>query len=182
MKLLKRILAGLAVLIVLLLVVALFVKKEYTVQREVTINKPKQEVFSYIKYLRNQDKFSKWASMDPAMRKEYRGTDGTVGFVSGWESDKDDVGKGEQTIKRIEEGNAVDFDLHFIEPFEGRADARMTTQSLDENQTKVTWSFHSKMPYPMNVMILFMDMDTMIGEDLQVGLNNLKTRMEKNEL
>jgi hypothetical protein len=36
--------------------------------------------------------------MDPDMKKTYRGTDGTVGFVSEWESNKKDVGTGEQEI------------------------------------------------------------------------------------
>lgn len=35
------------------------------------------------------------------------------------------------------------------------------------------------MSYPFNVMRLFMNMDKMIGEDLQTGLNNLKAQLEK---
>ena len=42
MKILKNILIAIAGLIVLLLVVALFAKKEYAVVREITIGKPKQ--------------------------------------------------------------------------------------------------------------------------------------------
>ncbi|WP_254500404.1 hypothetical protein, partial [Salmonella enterica] len=70
-------------------------------EREITINKSRQEVYDYIKYLKNQNNFSKWAKMDPAMKTEFRGTDGTVGFVSAWESAKKDVGKGEQEIKNL---------------------------------------------------------------------------------
>jgi hypothetical protein len=35
------------------------------------------------------------------------------------------------------------------------------------------------MAYPMNLMLLFMDMETMLGDQLQQGLNNLKGAMEK---
>jgi hypothetical protein len=35
------------------------------------------------------------------------------------------------------------------------------------------------MPYPMNLMLLFMDMDGMLGKDLQQGLDNLKGVLEK---
>jgi hypothetical protein len=163
----------------LALIVAAFTKKDYSVSREIVINKPKQEVFSYIKLLKNQDNYSKWATMDVNMKKEFRGTDGTVGFVSAWDSQKDEVGKGEQTIKKITEGESVEMDLHFIKPFEGLAVAALTTTEAGTNQTKVVWSFKSKMNYPMNLMLLFMDMEKMIGDDLAVGLTNLKQLQEK---
>src|SRR5690348_10023775 len=98
MKIVKKILLGIVAIIVLLLIIAIFLKKEYTVERSITINKPKQQIFDYVKLLKNQDNFSAWAKLDPNMKKEYHGTDGTVGFVSAWDSDKKDVGKGEQEI------------------------------------------------------------------------------------
>ena len=179
MRILKNFLIALAVLIAIPLIVALFVKKDYAVEREITINKPKQEVFNYIKLLKNQDNYSKWATMDPNMKKSYRGTDGTVGFVSAWESKIDSVGVGEQEIKKIVEGERVDFELRFIKPFEATEPAFMTTEAISENQTKVKWGFSGHMNYPMNLMMLFMDFEKMIGDDLQTGLNNLKTVLEK---
>lgn len=157
---------------------ALFVKKEYAVEKEIVINQPKAEVFEYIKHLKNQDNFSKWATMDPDMKKTYRGTDGTVGFVSAWESQDDEVGVGEQEIKTITEGDRIDFELRFIKPFESTESAYMTTETLDENQTLVKWGFNGHMDYPMNLMLVFMDIEKMIGDDLQTGLNNLKTKLE----
>jgi hypothetical protein len=35
------------------------------------------------------------------------------------------------------------------------------------------------MPYPMNLMLPFMNMEQMLGKDLQDGLNNLKVVLEK---
>tara|TARA_R100000935_G_C2797148_1_gene148707 strand:- start:315 stop:848 length:534 start_codon:yes stop_codon:yes gene_type:complete len=174
----KKILIILLVLIAIPLVVALFLPKDYSVEREIIINKPKQEVFEYVKYLKNQDNYSKWASMDPNMKKTYKGTDGTVGFVSAWESENDDVGSGEQEILKIEEGERIDFELRFIEPFESTSPAFMTTESVAENQTKVTWGFSGHMNYPMNLMMLFMDFEKMIGDDLESGLSNLKSELE----
>jgi hypothetical protein len=34
------------------------------------------------------------------------------------------------------------------------------------------------MPYPMNTMLLFMNMDGMLGKDLEGGLTNLKAKLE----
>ena len=66
----------------------------------------------------------------------------------------------------------MDIKLRFKIPFEAQDDAYMTTETITENQTKVKWGFKGSMPYPMNLMILFCDMDKMIGKDLATGLTN----------
>jgi len=179
MKTLKKILIGLGILIVILLITAEFVKKDYTVEREITVNKPKQEVFDYVKYLKNQENYSKWATMDPKMKKTYHGIDGTVGFVSAWDSNNKDVGKGEQEIKKIVEGERIDFELRFFKPFQSTEQAYMTTESMGDLKTNVKWGFNGHMNYPMNLMLLFMNFEKMIGSDLDTGLKNLKNKLEK---
>lgn len=178
MKLIKRIFIFLIILIGILLVIALFVSKDMKASREIVINKPSNEVFNFIKMLKNQNQFSKWSKLDPDMKVEYRGTDGTVGFVSAWQGNSE-VGKGEQEIKKIVEGERLETELRFLEPMESKANAVMTTTAIDSAHTKVTWGFESKMAYPFNIMKLFMNMDKAIGDDFSVGLNNLKTIMEK---
>ena len=92
MKILKSLIFIILGLIALLLIAGLFIKKEYGVERQVVILKSRTEVFNYIKLLRNQDNFSVWATRDPGMKKEFRGTDGTVGAISAWDSESDEVG------------------------------------------------------------------------------------------
>ena len=179
MKILKRVLLAMAILFATPLIIALFVNKNYAVERQISINQPKEQVFTYIKHLKNQDNFSKWATMDPNMQKSYRGTDGTVGFVSAWDSKNDEVGTGEQEIKKITEGERVDFELRFIKPFESTERAYMTTESTTATQTTVKWGFDGHMEYPMNLMLVFMDFEKMIGDDLQTGLSKLKSELEK---
>ena len=179
MKILKTILFVILGIVALCLIVALFVKKDYAVEKEVVINQPKAVVYDYIKMLKNQDNFSVWAKMDPTMKKDYKGTDGTVGFVSAWESEDGNVGKGEQEIKNIIEGERVDYNLHFIKPFESSSDAYMATESVDSTHTKVKWGFVGRMDYPTNLMLVFMDMNEAVGKDFATGLTNLKGILEK---
>jgi len=179
MKILKKIAIGLVALIAILLIVALFVKKDFNVEREIVINKPKKEVFDYIRFIKNQDNYSKWNMTDPNMKKTYRGTDGTPGFVYSWESDNKNVGSGEQEIKNIKEGEIIEMKLRFKVPFENEDDAYMKTIEVSPMQTKVVWGFKGTMPYPMNLMALCMNMDKHIGDDLDTGLKNLKTVLEK---
>lgn len=179
MNLILTVLLGVLSLIVLLLIIAAFVKKEYSVERDIIISKPKGNVFDYLKRLKNQDNFSKWALMDPNMRKEYRGIDGTPGFVSAWDSNNKNVGKGEQEIKKIIEGDRIDYEIRFIKPFAGVANAYLKTTSVSNSRTMVAWGFDSKMKYPMNLMLLFMNMQKMVGKDFETGLTNLKNLLEK---
>ena len=179
MKILKKILLVLVGIIALFLIVALFVKKDYAVEREIIINKPKQVVFDYVKILKNQDTYSVWNMKDLAAKKTYTGTDGTVGFIAAWESDNKEVGTGEQEIKKLTEGERMDLELRFKKPFVATDYGYMITEAIDSTQTKVKWGFNGKMPYPMNMMLLVMNMEKMIGNDMASGLTNLKTNLEK---
>jgi uncharacterized protein YxeA len=176
LKTLKKILLVIVIIIAIPLIIALFVKREYEVQRQIIINKPKQEVFNYVKYLKNQDNYSKWVRTDPNMKKEFRGTDGTVGFVYAWDGN-DDAGKGEQEIKNINEGERVDVEVRFEKPMEGIAHAPIITEAVSENQTKVTWGIKGESKYPMNFMNLFMD--GLLGKDLDTSLSSLKGILER---
>ena len=180
MKILIGIIVVLVGIIVLFLIIGLFVKKDYSVGKEVVVNKPKIAVFEFVKLLKNQNKFSVWASMDPNMKTIFKGTDGTVGFVSVWESDNNkNVGKGEQEILKIVDGERIDYEIRFLKPFKSTSWAYITTIAVDDNQTKVHWGFTGKMKYPTNLMMLFMNMEKMVGGDLEKGLQNLKVLLEK---
>ena len=181
MKIIKKVLIIVAIIIAIPLIVALFVKKEYGIEREIKINKPKQIVFDYIKYLKNQACYSAWAMKDTNSKMTFKGTDGEVGFISAWESKDKDVGVGEQEIIKIVNGERIDSKLRFKKPYEAEDDAYMTTISIDSTTTKVIWGFKGAFPYPMNIMGLFINMDKEVGGDLEKGLINLRNLLEKQQ-
>lgn len=176
MKTFVKILIGIGVVIAIPFVIALFVKNDYAIEREITINKPTQEVFSYIKFLKNQDHYNKWVMMDPHMKKDFKGTDGSVGFVYAWDGN-DEAGKGDQEIKEIDEGKNMIVEIHFIKPFAGIAHTAISTEPVGASQTRVNWEMKGSNPYPMNFMNLFMG--GMLGKDLTTSLENLKGILEK---
>lgn len=175
MKILKWIAIIIVALIAIPLILALFVPKNYTVKRTVTINRPVTEVFDYVKHIKNQDEYSVWNQKDPAMKKDYSGTDGTVGFTYHWDGN-DEVGEGIQEITDIQQNEKIAMALHFKRPWESEAAAWMATQP-EANGTAVTWGMKGESPYPWNAMNLFMG--SMVGNDLQQGLENMKTNLEK---
>ncbi|WP_343707023.1 SRPBCC family protein [Flavobacterium sp.] len=176
----KRTLVILILFISIVLIAAYFMPKEYSVEREITISKPTDSIFKYVRSLKNQNEFSVWANMDPKMKVHYKGADGMVGSVSSWESNVKEVGVGEQQITKIKENRRLDFALRFKKPMEDTAVGFMSTEPILENKTKVKWGISGVIPYPTNVMLPLLRMDQMIGNDLQKGLENLKDKMEKN--
>lgn len=179
MKLLKRLFYWLVFLVLLALFVALFLPSDFQVERSAMINQPCDTVFNYVKYLKNQEIYGVWWKADPKMKKEYSGTDGEPGFVASWNSNKEDVGAGQQKIMAIQEGKRIDLELQFFEPFESTNKSFISTQNIEDNTTRVSWGISGQMPYPFNIMGLFINMEETLGQDLEKGLKNLKRVLEK---
>lgn len=173
------ILTVIAAIVALVIIAALIAPKGYHIRRTVEINAPLAQVFDYITYLKNQDHFNKWTKIDLNMKKEFRGTDGAVGSVYAWDGNKQ-AGKGEQEIVRIIPGKQVDIEVRFIRPMSGIMNTSMITEEIAPGKTRVTWDSQSKMKFPTNAFLLFMNMDKLLGPDLQESLEMLKTVHEKN--
>ncbi len=109
------------------MIITLFVKKDYAVERQNTINKSQAEVFNYIKLLKNQRHYRIWAQKDPNMKMVYKGTDGTFGFAAAWRSNDDEVGTGQQEIIKMADGERIDLKLKFKVSFEAYDDFYFTT-------------------------------------------------------
>ena len=104
------------------------------------------------------------------------GVDGTIGAKQSWENDI--VGTGGQTIATIEEPTLFETNLDFLKPYEshGKAYVKLVSDGL---KTKVTWGMTGNMPYPFNIMNLFMNMEKNMGKDWDNGLSKLKNQSEK---
>ncbi|WP_140484800.1 SRPBCC family protein [Flavobacterium sp. GSA192] len=151
MRIIKKIVFGILAFIVLLLIVALFIPKDYTVSVSTIINQPKAVVFDYVKLIKNQEEYSVWVMQDPNVVMTYTGVDGTQGFKAAWNSKDDNVGEGSQQIAKITD-DRIDVDLHFERPMKGDDKAAIIVEAVSENQTKVTNEFYGHAAYPMNLM------------------------------
>jgi len=177
-KILKIVGIVLLVLAVLVLIAGLFAPKTYHLEKDITINAPREKVWAHVNSLPEMDKWSPWKDADPNVQISYEGQQGTVGSVYKWKGNKD-VGSGSQTLTKIEQPTEVMSHLHFIKPFEGEADAFIHLADAS-NGTKVTWGFDTKYSYPMNTMLLFVNMDEMMGTQYNKGLSRLKSLCESN--
>jgi hypothetical protein len=147
------------------------------IEKSKEIRKPASDVFNYLKYTRNQDNFSVWNMSDPGMKKEQSGTDGEVGFIYRWDSQNKNVGAGEQETTAIIPGKQIDSAIRFFRPMKNTGKSSFVIEDSRNNQTQVTWIFESPSKFPM---LLFAPIfKKMLGKDLEKGLENLKTILEK---
>jgi len=162
-----------------MMIAGVFIKKEYTITRDIIIDKPVEDVFAYLKFVKNQQFFSKWWMIDPNAKKTYTGVDGSEGFIAAWDSQNKQAGKGEQEMTKLTPGERIDYEIRFEKPFKGVAYSYITTYSTIPTSTKVTWVFYGVNKYPMNLMSALLKLNTMLGNDLQQSLQNLKNILEK---
>ena len=173
------------ILIIILIIIAIpfilgaFGADDFTIESSIIIHKPKQQVYDYIKLLKNQDHYSKWVMADPAMRKTFTGTDGTIGFIYAWESENKQVGQGAQEIIRLTEGESMDCEVRFIKPFTGTSYTTFETKTISPKQTDVKWIFKGTKNYMMKVMHILFNLQKVLKKDMDTSLATLKNILEK---
>jgi hypothetical protein len=156
-------------------ILALFVPKEYTVETFTIVNRPKHVVFDYIKYINNQEEYSKWVKTDPNIKKTLTGVDGTIGYIYAWDGNSK-AGAGEQEITGITDGDRITTEVRFTRPFKSVAHFYMTTEADSEHGTRITWHMTGRSPYPMNLMTLMLK--GTLRNDMSISLNDLKKILE----
>lgn len=177
MRILKSILKLIVGLLVLVLIVAIFVDGDFSYEKSVSIDAPIEKVWANTNTLDGMDSWSPWVAKDPNAKSTKSGTDGTVGAESCWDSEHPEVGKGCQTITKIDAPNLLESSMKFERPQESEATGYVKLAEVN-GKTEVTWGFQSTMPYPFRVMKLMMNMEDAVGEDFAWGLNKLKELSE----
>lgn len=172
-KILKII--GAIVLIVAVAVVlgGLLGPKSFKTERSVVIQAPRHLIFTQIADYRNWPKWSPWYDLDTNCRYDYFGTQGQADAGYRWQGN-DKAGQGEMLTIEIAEDMRLVSRIHFVKPFESVAHATFSLDSAADGATKVTWGFANDIPFLMRPMMLFMNMEKMIGADYEKGLARLK--------
>jgi Polyketide cyclase / dehydrase and lipid transport. len=167
----------LAIIIIVVLIAGWVSGKEMNIERNINIKKSVSEVYDYLVLVRNQDNFSVWNMDDPNMKKDFIGTDGTVGCVYSWDSSTNkNVGAGEQEILSLEKDKSITYEVRFKRPMKNVAKCGFVLSPVSANETNVLWGFYSPAKFPLNLMKGMME--KMLGKDLQKSLENLKTLLE----
>ena len=174
MKILKKVGIALAALIGLILIAGIFVDKEVDTAQSIVIDAPVAAVFNEVNDFSNWESWSPWKEMDSTLQitlgEKFVGEGGSYSWTA------EVVGNGDMSIVSSTPNESLKTKVNFGD--EGSADGSWTFEEV-EGGTKVTWGIHAPFPYPMNVMLLFMDMKGDINKSFSRGLELLKEVVER---
>lgn len=170
----KKIILGALGVILLVIGIGFLMPSTYSVERNVRINAPAQDIFSHVKNLRNWQSWGVWFKRDPAMQVSYSGPESAVGMQSSWISESQ--GNGRMEVIGIKENKRFIYSLYFIDM--GMGSTGELVFSPSEDQTLVSWRDYGDVGANPLYRYLAFFMDSMIGDDLQIGLDNLKVISE----
>jgi carbon monoxide dehydrogenase subunit G len=166
-----------AVLIAGVLVFAATKPDVFRVQRAASIKAPPEKIFALINDFKRWETWSPWEKKDPAMKRTFGAATSGKGAVYAWEGNKD-VGQGRMQIAESSPPSKITIKLDFLKPFEAHNIVEFTLEPKGD-ATNVTWAMRGDTPYLAKIMHVFIDMDSMVGKDFEIGLANLKATAEK---
>jgi hypothetical protein len=175
-KLLKFLLYAVLSIVALVVVLGLFAKKDYHIERSIEIDAPQAMIYDYIRHFKNFDQWSPWTALDPEMTSTVSGTDGEVGALHSWKGNKK-VGEGRQTITALAP-DRIDIKTEFLEPYAGTSPTWFKLEPAGK-KIKVSWAFDMHTPFPLNGLMMFTDVDAGVGKDYEMGLENLQRILEE---
>jgi uncharacterized protein YndB with AHSA1/START domain len=169
----------LAVAVAIVLILATAKPDTFSVQRSAMIRAPPEKIFSLINDFHRWGTWSPWENKDPAMKRAYSGAESGKGAVYAWDGNKN-VGSGRMEILDASSPSKIVIKLDFFKPFEAHNTAEFTMLPQgDTATTNINWVMRGPAPFMSKVMQVFMNIDSMVGKDFEIGLANLKTLTEK---
>ena len=177
---LKKILIGVVGVLVVFVAVVATRPSKYHVERKLEVAAPADLVFGVLNDLHQFAGVlvlfgSPWEELDPNMQKTFAGPAAGVGQSFAWSGRE--VGKGKMTIEESVPGQKVGMKLEFVEPMESTATCALTLAGTPTGSL-VTWSMDGSHNFLGKAIGMFMDMDNMLGTDIEKGLAQLKTVAE----
>ncbi|MFY0567677.1 SRPBCC family protein [Archangium lansingense] len=165
---LKKILLGVAGVLVALCGVIAMQPATYSVQRSATFKASPDIAFALVNDFHNWGGWSPWDKLDPNQKVTFEGAAAGTGAKYGW-SGNDDVGEGRMTIEESKANELVRIKLEFIRPFASTSPTTFTFTPAAEGVT-VTWKMDGTNDFMGKAFGLFVNMDVMLGKDFDKGL------------
>jgi len=169
----------LAIAVGIVLILAAGKPNTFSVQRAAVVKAPSEKIFTLISDFHQWGAWSPWENKDPAMKRTYSGAQSGKGAVYAWDGNKN-VGSGRMEILDASSPSKIVIKLDFFKPLEGHNTAEFTMLPQgDVATTNISWVMHGPAPFMHKVMRVFMNVDSMIGKDFEIGLANLKKVTEQ---
>jgi hypothetical protein len=175
MRILNRILIGLAIGVAALLALSFLLPRHVTIARSIVVEAPPAKVFAEINSLQRFNAWSPWAAIDPQTQYSYSGPEEGVGNAMTWITDHPDLESGSQRIIRSEPDQIVESLLDFGSLGIAKTRFRLESQG---SRTIVTWSFEVDVGINPAMRYIGLFMDDWVGKPYEKGLESLKGVVE----
>ena len=173
---LRKILIGLAALILILIAVVAIQPSDFRVDRTTKIAASPADVFAQVNDFHKWEAWSPWAKLDPAAKVTFEGPEAGQGAVMNW-AGNDKVGEGKLTIVESRPSDLVKTKVDFVKPFEGTSTSQFDFKP-EGDQTEDTWTMSGHHNFIDKAFCLVMNGRKMIGDDMEKGLAQLKSVAE----
>ena len=176
MKTFKKILIGLAGLIVLLLIIAFLLPSKYHVERSIFVQANKSGIYDLTAHFQKWDLWTPWTKqIDSTAKFELIGPDGQVGTKRVW--DGKILKDGEMVLTQLVPGELVAYDLAFHKG-EYRSKGKITIETQGDS-CKVSWIDDGDLGYNPFARYMGLFMGKMMNPDFDKGLAKLKMIAEQ---
>lgn len=175
MKWLKQILIALLAVLGIMAVIGLLLPSSVHVERSIDIAAPTERVFPLLNDLREFNRWSPWARIDPDAVHDFSDPSAGDGAWMTWTSDNPSVGSGKMRVTESLANQKVSMELDFGP--QGTANASLAVESR-ESTSRVTWSFEEDLGLNPVARYFGLMLDGLIGPEFDKGLANLKDLAE----
>lgn len=174
----KKILAGLAVVLGVFIVIAALKPSEYLIKRDVMINAKPDAIFPFLISTKSADQWMPWKEQDPQVKMTYSGPEEGVGSMSSWDS-PGQMGTGKAEVVGVIRNQSVKTKITYSRPMEMSQDSEFMLTPQGES-TQMTWTVTGNQPFFARLMctLTFMNIDKYVGGMFEQGLNKLKLIVE----
>lgn len=169
---LKKILIGLAVVIVALVVLVAVQPSHFRYSRSRTMDVAPAAAFAQVNDFHKWNDWSPWAKLDPQCRNTFSGPDAGKGASFAWDGNAE-VGSGKMTLVESTPPERIALDLEFFKPMPGKCLTEFTFKP-EGGKTVVTWTMSGENNFVGKAVGLVMNCEKMCGDQFEKGLESME--------
>jgi len=172
----KRLLLSGIVILILFAIFVAFQPTRFRIERSVAISGTALSVFAHVNDFRKWESWLHWTRLDPDARIRVEGAPSGEGAVLLW-SGNEAIGAGRMEIVESRLGSSIRIATTFSRPSAGKSTTVFVFKPQD-GETLVTWSVEGENNFLAKAVCVFVGIDTVLGPDLEQGLERLRVAAE----
>jgi len=178
MRFLRYLVLGLLAAILLVLIAAIFVGRDFSYKKTIHIFARPQKVWTHVNTIKKINTWNPWLHKDNGMNVLISGQDGKPGAKLCWTSNRRVVGRGCLIFKELKPYRLVECQLQLISPHHIDGQMYIRIEPAKVYGSMVSWEFRGQLPYQLRLIHLFTGVSRYLEKEMSRGLGQLKHHCE----